>query len=117
MSATCTKGRTGSPEPRTVLGLSLAAEAMELPEESLSARPALETEGLRFLHVTGEERLGVRQAPPCSVGRPPGGLALSPRAGREGGLGPSAASPKSARSGRALADLVRWGPSNTFLLQ
>lgn len=68
---------------------------MEHGEEPLSARPALETEGLRFLHVTGEGRRGVRRAPPCSVGRPPGGLALTPRAGRDSGLGPSAASSKS----------------------
>uniref|UniRef100_A0A0U1RQ25 Selenoprotein S n=1 Tax=Mus musculus TaxID=10090 RepID=A0A0U1RQ25_MOUSE len=35
---------------------------MDRDEEPLSARPALETESLRFLHVTGQGR----RAPPCS---------------------------------------------------
>lgn len=90
--------------------------AMEHAEEPLSARPALETEGLRFLHVTGEGRRGVRREPPCSVGRPPGGLALSPWAGGDSGLGRSAASSKSPwLGGRSRTSLAR--AFNTFLLQ
>lgn len=70
-------------------GWAAAAAAMEPDEERLSARPAVEAEGLRFLHVTGESPRAagsLRHRPPCSVGRPPrragrawGGLAGSRR--------------------------------------
>lgn len=49
---------------------------MERDGQQLSARPALETEGLRYLHVTGESPRAtgsyhrLPRAPPCSVGRP-----------------------------------------------
>ena len=52
---------------------------MERDGDQLSTRPALETEGLRFLHVTGESARAAGQrvcaatvgAPPCSVSRSP----------------------------------------------
>lgn len=52
---------------------------MERDGDQLSTRPALETEGLRFLHVTGESAGVAGQrvcaatlgAPPCSVSRSP----------------------------------------------
>lgn len=73
-----------------------AAEAMDREGELLSARPALETEGLRFLHVTGESpraeghRVARRQlpgAPPCWVGRGLCAAGCRERPGLQPGVG------------------------------
>lgn len=46
-----------------------SAAAMERDGQLLSARPALETEGLRYLHVTGESGRGPRARTASSPGR------------------------------------------------
>nr|XP_035948770.1 selenoprotein S isoform X2 [Halichoerus grypus] len=46
-----------------------SATAMERDGQLLSARPALETEGLRYLHVTGESGRGPRARTASSPGR------------------------------------------------
>lgn len=62
--ATCAWERTGSVRLEARRLAWAAVAVMEREEDSLSARPALETEGLRFLHVTGESLRGSRGAPP-----------------------------------------------------
>lgn len=62
--------------PADADGRRCLAVDMEWDGQQLSARPALETEGLRYLHVTGESPRAtgsyrqLTRAPPCSVGRP-----------------------------------------------
>lgn len=110
----------------------VAAAAMERDGQQLSARPALETEGLRFLHVTGEwPRVAgwchqLSWAPPCLVGRPP--LRARRGLGRpgeaRGGLAGSRWRPRrsgrlawNARRGLLGAALLLAAPSGPFLRQ
>lgn len=75
---------------------------MERDGQQLSARPALETEGLRYLHVTGESQL--RAAGPRACTACPPGAAMfggSSSAARPGG--PGEACGRLGRPGQAWA--------------
>lgn len=77
---------------------------MERDGQQLSARPALETEGLRYLHVTGESQL--RAAGPRACTACPPGAAMfggSSSAARPGG--PGEACGRLGRPGEAWAGL------------
>lgn len=76
---------------------------MERDGQQLSARPTLETEGLRFLHVTGESPWvaglchQLLRAPPCSVGPP---LSVGPGLGRPEEAWPTAGGAHAGPGGR-----------------